>query len=190
MYSTIKKKKCKCNNCNKMPSIGYDGWYYLHAPEKIKEKQDAKTKKQRSDANEKKLSKVRSLINTEANIEGIVSYLNKGELQEWFEYHLANSNKRCENCGVSLAHYNRLDLRASQHHIIEKSPTNGCPSVATELLNHAEIGKWCCHSQLHTSNANMVKMPVFPLLKERFLLFKDKIALHEIKKIPDCFLLT
>lgn len=109
-------------------------------------------------------------------------------LDKWFEYHIEHSKMICENCGKDLSNYSYEDWRASQHHIIEKSKINGCPSVSCELDNHAVLGKWCCHAQWHTSQANAIKMPVFKTAKQRFELFKNKIAEEERRKIPQMFL--
>lgn len=130
-------------------------------------------------------AKVRSLQNSQTNVEMSEK---RNALREWFKYHMANSPMKCENCGADLSRYNKDDWYGSQDHIIEKSPTNGCPSVATVLENHCVLGKWCCHSQKHTSNLNLSNMPVFPLLKERFSKFEYLIAPEERKKIPNIFL--
>lgn len=130
-------------------------------------------------------TKIRSLSDNDGNLDMVVKFMIKGELQEWFNYHMSINEKRCENCKTSLRHYNRLDWYGSQHHIIEK---HLCPSVATNYDNHMVLGKWCCHGQFHSSYMNAQKMLCFPLAVERFQLFKDKIALNEVKNIPDCFL--
>lgn len=44
-YSTIVKKKCKCGKCNHYPTLGFDGYFYLHAPEEIKLRQGEKAKR-------------------------------------------------------------------------------------------------------------------------------------------------
>lgn len=188
MYS-IHKRKCKCSeDCKLMPSISYAGYNRSHAPEKIKEVQDAKSQKQRTISNKRKLNKAKSLMNTDTNVEMALRQFD-ADLKEWFTYHMEYSKKRCENCGQSLEHYNKKAWHGSQHHIINKSEESGCPSVATELLNHGVLGYWCCHNQWHTSYMNAEKMKCFPLFKERFKLFKDKIADDERKKIPECFLI-
>lgn len=128
--------------------------------------------------------KIRGLINTDANTEMALRKFDE-DLKEWFAYHMEHAPKRCNNCGASIAHYNMKYLHGSQHHIIEK---HLCPSVATDLRNHVVLGFFCCHSQAHTSYANVVKMPVFRLMKERFELFKDCIAEEERYKVPECFL--
>lgn len=187
MYSTIKKKRCKCSlSCKLYPNVGWEGYAANHAPIDLKMRMEGKTKRQRSESNKRKLNKVKSLYSTDVNLEGVVKHMIKGELQEWFNFHMSISPMRCENCNTSLKHYNRLDWYGSQHHIIEK---HLCPSVGTVLENHMVLGKWCCHSQWHTNYTNAQKMPCFPLAVERFKLFKDRIALNEVRKIPDCFLL-
>lgn len=110
------------------------------------------------------------------------------DVSEWFRFHMEHSVKRCENCGADLSNYKEKDWRGSQHHIIEKSEINGCPSVAAEILNHGVLGKWCCHSQWHTSWDNAQKMPFFSIAKDRFETFKHLIHKSEQRKIPNCFL--
>lgn len=44
--SSIKKKKCKCSpDCDKWPSTSFGGYYYSHAPQKIRDEQGLKSKK-------------------------------------------------------------------------------------------------------------------------------------------------
>lgn len=130
-------------------------------------------------------TKVRSLQNDPNNLalleeKGIVK---NHELELWFYMQMQANEKICENCGKSLNHYNDNDWRGSQHHIVDKSPLNGCPSIATHPLNHLVLGKWCCHSQWHTSFLNASKMPVFAKAQEKFLLFQKFIAPDELKKV-------
>lgn len=134
---------------------------------------------------DKASTQIRSLQNTSANValleeKGIVK---NHELDLWFYMQMQANEKICENCGKSLNHYNDNDWRGSQHHIVDKSPLNGCPSIATNPLNHLVLGKWCCHSQWHTSFLNASKMPVFAKAQEKFLLFQKFIAEDELKKV-------
>lgn len=107
-------------------------------------------------------------------------------LNSWFLFHMKFSKRVCENCDADLSRYNESDWRGSQHHIIEKSKINGCPSVATDIRNHGVLGKWCCHSQWHTSYENAKKMPFFKIAKARFKQFEEDIL--ERRKIPQVFL--
>jgi hypothetical protein len=109
-------------------------------------------------------------------------------IDRWFDYHIEHSKMFCENCLTDLSHYSYEDWRASQHHIIEKSKTNGCPSVAGELDNHMVLGKWCCHHKLTGTPNNIQYMERgFRIAKERFELFKNKILESEKSKIPTVF---
>lgn len=178
-YSSI-KKHCK-NNCGRMPVPGLSGYCWTCVPEEIK----AKAGNRRKLAIKKKNARLSAIsrIRRQERAEN-----GENELELWFLYHMHNSPRICENCGANLSHYDDRLWRGSQHHIIEKSKVNGCPSVATNLDNHAVLGFYCCHSQAGTSNLNLSKMPVFPLLKERFAKFEHLIAESERKKIPDIFL--
>lgn len=179
MYSSIKRKTCKDKNCDKMPQIGLNGFCFTHAPEEIKSKYKSQRGLQvkRNNAAKYASTKLR-----------MANYQDNSALKNWFKFHMINSKMECENCGADLSHYNETDWKGSQHHIIEKSGTNGCPSISTELSNHGVLGKWCCHPQWHTSYANAEKMPFFKIAKERFKLFKDKIIESEKRHIPEIFL--
>lgn len=178
MYSSIKTKKCKCG-CGKYPAIGCGGYSYSCMPDDLKEKVGGKRKLQIQKRNAAKYASTKLRM---------TNYQDNSALKNWFKFHMINSKMKCENCGADLSHYNETDWKGSQHHIIEKSGVNGCPSVSTNLLNHGVLGKWCCHSQWHTSYANAVKMPFFKIAKERFELFKDKIIESERKHIPEVLL--
>ncbi|HEY9342153.1 MAG TPA: hypothetical protein VIQ23_11260 [Hanamia sp.] len=80
------------------------------------------------------------------------------DLKNWFKFHMINSKMVCENCGEDLSHYNENDWKGCQHHVLEKSIFH---SVSTVLNNHVVLGKWCCHSQFHTSMLNASKMNIF-----------------------------
>lgn len=111
----------------------------------------------------------------------------KKALTEWFKYHMSHSLVECENCHLPLTDYDITSWHSSQHHIIEK---HLCPSVMAELDNHCVLGFYCCHQQAHASYEKLSLMPVFPLLQERFELFKNKITPDEVKFIPDVFIKT
>jgi hypothetical protein len=178
---------CEFNKC-KYPVFGTDkntGIGYCRSHQFLRTDIDKRSIIQKAiskNVSKNEISKVRRLKSMEENLELVNK---KKELDEWFVYHMQNSKKVCENCGADLSHYNKKDWYGSQHHIIEKSPTNGCPSVAAELLNHGVLGKWCCHPQWHTSYSNAQKMPFFKIAVERFKTFEDKII--EKSKIPECF---
>lgn len=178
MYSSVKRKTCKCG-CGRMPTISMDGWSYNCAPEEIKSKYKSKRDFQIKRYNAAKSASTRLRMD---------KYKENTELELWFRYHMVNSKRICENCGSDLSHYNDADWKGSQHHIIDKSGINGCPSVSTNRLNHGVLGKWCCHSKWHTSYSNAIKMPFFKIAKARFELFKDQIKDSEKSKIPDVFL--
>lgn len=161
-----------------MPSLSMGGYYYSCAPEEIKSKFKSKKDLQIKSANARKYASTKLRM---------ANYKENTELKNWFKFHMINSKMECENCGADLSHYNENDWKGCQHHIIEKSGVNGCPSVSTELLNHGVLGKWCCHSQWHSSYSNAQKMPFFKIAEQRFELFKNKISEDEKKKIPECF---
>jgi len=107
------------------------------------------------------------------------------DLGVWFNYFTINAIRICENCDASLSHYNDEDWFGSQHHILEKSKF---PSVAGNLNNHMVLGKWCCHSQWHTSMLNASKMQCFYLAKHRVQKLLPKLTEAELNKVDPLFL--
>lgn len=85
-------------------------------------------------------------------------------LENWFKFHMEHSDKKCEGCGKSLANLKDREWKGSHHHILPKSLFG---SVSGELINHAVLGYYCCHPQIHTSYENAQKMPIWNTLKER-----------------------
>lgn len=183
-YSTIEKKRCKCG-CQKYPTLGYNGYAYSCAPEEIKEKVGSKRDVQRKNKN------ARMAISAKLRGENRQKDISAGEnnLDLWFRLQMASNERICDNCGKSLQHYNEWAWRSSQNHIVDKSPLNGCPSVATHPLNCNVLGMWCCHGQWSTSFENQSKMPCFKKAKEKFQLFKDAIDPDELRKVNP-YLLT
>lgn len=105
------------------------------------------------------------------------------DLELWFRLQMNANERVCDNCGKSLTHYNDWAWRGSQNHIVDKSPLNGCPSVATHPLNNNVLGMWCCHGIWHESFERQSKMPCFEKAKEKFQLFKSFIAPSELRKV-------
>jgi len=107
------------------------------------------------------------------------------DLDFWFKYFTINAKRVCENCDKSLAHYNDEDWFGSQHHILEKSKF---PSVAGNLINHMVLGKWCCHSQWHTSMLNASKMDCFYLAKHRVKKILQNLTPEELNRVDPLYL--
>jgi hypothetical protein len=182
-YSSIKKKYGKCIDCSPNEPEQYviakrcPNHYKIYRAKIQLEKQKTRNK----------VRSLHILPNNRSMVE------DKSALREWFKYHAANSERKCENCGADLSSYSDADWRACQHHLIDKSPTNGCPSVAAVLENHGVLCKWGkgdsggCHSLWHSSYETASKMPFFKIAKERFEKFKHLISEEEKRKIPRVF---
>lgn len=186
MYSSIQKKYGKCIDCSSNEPDQYiiakrcPNHYKIYRAKIQLEKQ-------------KTINKVRSLHSLPAN-KSMAEKKNNTALQAWFFYHIHNSKRECENCHADLSSYNDADWKACQHHIIDKSSINGCPSVSAVLENHGVLCKWGkedaggCHSLWHSSYDTASKMPFFKIAKERFEKFKHLISEEEKRKIPKIFL--
>lgn len=107
------------------------------------------------------------------------------ELCHWYEKQMKTSDRICQNCGMSLLFYNESDWRGSQDHVLEKSLF---PSVAINMKNHLVLGKWCCHSQKHTSAKNFSEMSIFPKAIEIIQYLYPLLTQDEKRKIPEIIL--
>ena len=109
----------------------------------------------------------------------------KKNLDHWFRFHMVHSKRVCENCGLSLAHYNQNDWFGCQHHVLEKSIF---PTVAANISNHMVLGKWCCHNQWHSSYLNASNMKCFPRAKEIVRSLLPLLPPNELRKVNEVFL--
>lgn len=177
-YSTISEKYGLCVDCN-------DGIEKPIISNRCKSFHYKSYRASLMLAKQKEKNKLRSLIQSPKNIaileeKGIVK---DSDLELWYRMQMKSNERICDNCGKSLAHYNDWSWRSSQNHIVDKSHLNGCPSVATNPLNHNVLGMWCCHSQWGTSFLNQSKMPCFEAAKSKFQLFKHLIPQEQLRKI-------
>jgi len=115
----------------------------------------------------------------------------------WFEKIMREEEPVCWNCGTIAEWLKKEDFRGVWRgcvaHIVPKRKEYGIPSVATHPLNYLILfpaySKICaCHDIYDSSWLTAIKMPVFPLAKERFKLFEKNIAEYERDKIPEVFL--
>lgn len=175
MNSSIVRKHCKCG-CQKWPTLSCFGYNFGCLPPNLKEK--AGTKRKISIKNRNKRVALSKKLHIAQKSTDESEYANK--LSLWFKYQMQVSKKVCENCGADLSHYNENDWFSSHHHIIEKSL---CGSVASHPQNHIVLGKWCCHSQVHTSWLNLSKMHCYEEMKKRFNMFRGDISEKELSKL-------
>lgn len=124
-------------------------------------------------------------------------------LDKWFDFHMANSQPICTNCGMEatwllLPKYFIL-WRACQAHILPKRDVSkgGFPSIKTNPDNHIVLfpswGGWLCgcHDQYDSSWATASTMNIWSVVTEVFATkLYPLIPTHEIKNIPDLLLQT
>ena len=123
---------------------------------------------------------------------------NKGDsgIDKYFEYHMANSFPRCDNCGMVaewlLEEKYKAVWRGCHAHVLKKKDSiGGFPSVGTNLLNHLVLfpgyGKYLCgcHDRFDSSYEEMAKMAVFPKAIDIINKLYPLIAKEERKYLPD-----
>lgn len=123
-------------------------------------------------------------------------------LDKYFDYHMANSFPKCDNCGMVakwlLEEKYKFLWRSCQAHVLpKKKEIGGFPSVATNLTNHLVLfphfaGLCNCHGRFDSSYEEMAKMNIFqkaidiinqlyPLIKTEERKYLPEIITQEIK---------
>ena len=180
-YSTIKRKHCKCEEgCKKMPSMGFSGYYYAHAPQEIKDKQGLKAKR----GYQNSLSRTRS----NALAKKVRSYgkenvgIKTPEIKSQEQWYLDRRDEMlnvCAECGAGTNVKDDKYYRWSVCHIVPKSLV---PSVATYEHNWIEL---CQHHHQEFDNTfdRAAAMKCFQEAKMKFRLFQKLIPANELRKV-------
>ena len=174
MYSTIKKKKCKCGTCNRYPTLGCNGFNYACLSDEEKEVIGSRKKLQQKRLNAAKniSSKLR-----------VAEYKKDSELEMWFRRIALEieKNPRCMECNAWIS---KPFYRAATAHIFAKGDRY-FPSVSTHPMNYLILGAGCgCHDKTHRIDT-FSKMRIFPIAIERFYQFEKEIK--ERHKYLDLF---
>ena len=181
MNSTIKRKTCKCG-CSKMPSMSYNGYFYAHAPQELKDKLELKSKykKEKKLAKQREQNKIRHLENSQDSIAA-----NKQiELNEWFAARRKQMTGFCKNCGGKSCKDNDKYWKFSIAHILPKSKVK---SVATNPLNFIELCFFgnSCHTNFDNGILEMQDMKCWKEIQFNFGNMFPFIDKSEYQFIPD-----
>lgn len=178
MYSSIKRKKCKCSpDCPKYPTLGFSGYFAAHATQEIKDK--VGTKRKVAQKNRAARQRVRGLVNKDAKLTG------SAELKLWFSERRNQMTGYCDNCGNRTCKNDDRTYHYSLHHILPKAYF---PSIATNQNNWLELCMWgekSCHRNLEDGHLDMTEMSCWDKIVERFLAMYPSIADNEKRRIPD-----
>jgi 5-methylcytosine-specific restriction endonuclease McrA len=93
---------------------------------------------------------------------------------------------RCQNCNNTLNGTKAINPAAIVAHIIPKSKTNGCPSVAAHPLNKVYL---CgdCHTNMDNQGCDFItEMKIYDLMKRRVVLMWGEIPANERRRVPEC----
>lgn len=184
-YSTIIQKRCKCDpGCQALPSSGYAGYNWAHAPQFVVAIVDGKKEKQikKTEANKREVLRIRKL-NTGDIKPG-------DDLQRWYAA-AAIELARHPFCIECKAIIHRPYFRASTAHILPKRKQYGCPSVATHPANKLFLGAECgCHYRYDSSWQAASQMIIWPMAIIAFEEMYPFIYFEERKNIPEALLKT
>lgn len=112
------------------------------------------------------------------------------DLNDWYRLQHEAANYVCENCGDRLVLVSNYKIIKSHHaHILPKAQF---PSVALHQDNHLLLcgiltGR-CCHALYDSCWEVVPQLSVYPLVIEKFKLFKEYLTDREVGKLPDFLL--
>lgn len=182
MYSTITKKKCKCSeHCDKWPSMGYSGFYSLHAPQELKDKIGSKNKVAKRNKNNR-MALGRKLMHEQDKVDP-----DKKLMELWFAKIAVEIRQHpyCWECNAWIA---PEFYRSASAHIFPKTPNGGFPSVAVHPMNYLILGASCgCHYKTHRLDT-FCQMAIWKEAVDRFKEFESLITeshkyLDEFKRL-------
>lgn len=191
-YSTIKKKACRCG-CGKAPTISFDGWFYAHAPQEIKDRNGERARK----SHQAKLNRARMNVlsskvwKAQKEVGGLKSPENAQNkhlaLRAWFLDRRKEMKGWCVcGCGNRSSKDDDRYFKYSAAHVLGKAKF---PSIATHPENFIELAFWGgCHSTLDDygyARTKETKPVLWEIIVRKFKILFPFIAENEIKGIPD-----
>lgn len=182
MYSSIKRKPCKNEGCNRMPHLSCAGYCWEHAPEEIKSKYKSKKDLQRKAANSRKYA------NTKLRM---AKYKENTEQELWFKMVRNKLTGKCEcGCNQPSSKFSDKFFKFSCAHLLAKSVFK---SVATHPMNYLELAAFgeSCHTTFDNmgyEHCKKTKPVLWGIVVERFNIIYPSIAESERKHIPEVLL--
>ena len=190
MNSSIKKKHCKCSpNCDRFPSISWDGYYYAHAPQELKDKMAEKAKK----GYQNRLARARvSKLSSQLHKAQGQAYETKeikggAELQRWFLDRRKEMKGVCKHCGGKSCKDSDTYYKFSLAHILPKAYFK---SVATHPDNWIELCHFgrSCHDNFDRHMIDIMDLNCFDEVITKFVSMYPSIAPIERRRIPEVLL--
>ena len=178
-YSLIKLKRCKCSiSCDKFPTMGFAGYFSLHATQEIKDK--VGTKRQVTKRNAAKRSEISRNVHKEQNA------VANAESSRWFDDRHKEMTGKCKHCN-GKTQKGQNNFINSIAHILPKAYFK---SVATHPDNWIELCYYSpsCHTNLDNYSLDIVDLNCFDEVVQKFVSMYPSIALHERKRIPQVLL--
>lgn len=173
MFSTIKKKKCRCG-CDRYPTLGYGGYAYKCAPEQIIEKVGTKREVQKKNkANRLALGRKLHKVQNEVT---------RKTLNEWFndieERHSdGGTGCACWECG------SWIPPKFFRHATAHLLPKKTFKSVATHELNYMILGAGCgCHAKTDRLD-QFVRLRIWPEAARRIKVMMPLLPFEELQYI-------
>lgn len=181
MYSSIKKKTCKCG-CGKYPTLGCSGFNYNCMPEEIKAEVGEKKDLQKKSANARKYASAKLRMD---------NYKENTELELWFRIIRNKMTGKCEcGCNQPSSKFSDKFFKFSCAHLLAKSVFK---SVATHPMNYLELSAFgdSCHTvfdNMGYEHCKKTKPVLWAIVVERFNIIYPSIVESERKHIPEILL--
>lgn len=182
----IARKKCKEENCQRLPQIGMAGFCWQHLPQELKEKANSKRKAALKTQNARKA--------TQSKLRGLKSKENEKSnlLELWFLARRHEMTGICAcGCGTKSSKDDDKYFKFSAAHILAKAKFD---SVKLHPLNFVELSFWGgCHSLFDDKGYDYCKKTnpkLWSIVVERFKIIYPLIVPSEHHFLPQVLLDT
>jgi len=125
---------------------------------------------------------------TKKNPDAKAQKTEKELLDEFFDYALKIAPFKCEECAADLRNSVGINPRTIVAHILKKAKRHGFPSVATNQINKAYLCSTCHTKMDHLGGDFIVKMKLYPVLKERVAQLFGYLTEEELRRVPEYYL--
>lgn len=178
-YSSIVKKRCKCG-CGKYPTLGYNGYFSLHAPQEVKDRVGTKHKVALKNRNAR--VKCRNLNLIQSKVDSTAAELNR-----WFEERRKEMTGRCANCGGDTKKYDDKYYRYSIAHLLPKAYVKSVKTHNDNWLELCYFGNGC-HPQYDEHKLDLIDMACFDQVITKIVSIYPYISPDEKRRIPPILL--
>lgn len=179
--SSIIQKKCKGNNCDRWPQLGYNGYCIKCSSPEVREAKFEKLKMQRqkSQAKQRERIRIKSLAPKQDGVAAKKQVELNAKKEKWFAARRIEMKGFCQcGCGKPSS---KNDDKYFRHSVAHLFPKFKFKSISFHPLNWVERAFWLgCHSQMDdTSMDRWVNFADWEEIKEKFHVLAELLTDEE-----------